>query len=134
MVTDELTWLLGKFQERRWSFAYYPNRENVEALAAIFEYRSQGIADVAIMSSNTYAYGYRGILTASADPFAPNFVLWTYSDEPIHVFRASLALPAPGMPGAPSVPRAVPDHLTKTAERFVRNRAVRPPQQGEVSS
>lgn len=128
VVTDELTLLLRMMTERRWTFSYYPNRENVEALAAVFEYRSQGIADVAIMTRPKYAYGCRGILTASPDPFAPNFVSWTYSDDPVYVFRATLALPAPGMPGAPVGHRSVPHHLTDVAERFVRNRTVRPPQ------
>lgn len=123
--------LLEMMRARKWTFVYYPNRENVEALAAFFEYRSQGIVDVSIITSETYAYGYRGILTASPDPFEPNFILWNYSDNPVHVCRAMLALPAPGLEGSPTVPRGVPDHLTQAAERFRRNRTVRPPQRPE---
>ncbi len=73
------------------------------------------VTDVAIMTRPGYAYGYRGILTASPDPFEPNFVSWTYSDQPVHVFRTSLALPAPGLQEAPLGHRSVPAHLTEAA-------------------
>lgn len=131
VVTDEFTILLRMMAERCWTFAYYPDRVNIERLAAVFEHRAQRVADVAIMTRPGYAYGYRGILTASPDPFAPNFVSWTYSDQPVHVFRASLALPAPGLQGAPLGHRSVPTHLTEAAEPFVRNRGIRPPQSTE---
>lgn len=119
---------LEVMRHQRWTFAYHPNRENVQALAALHEFRSHGTVDVAIITSPTYAVAYRGVLTASSDPFAPDFILWAYSDSPVHVLRAALAMPAPGLQGAPTVPRPVPEHLARTAACFVRTRSVRPPQ------
>lgn len=113
---------------QRWAFAYHPTREQVEALASFRTFPRLGLVDVVIVLGEHYAYGYRGVLTASPDLFAPDFILRAYSDTPVHVLRAALALPLPSTHGAPQVPRSVPDHLRQAAHRFTTRRAVRPPQ------
>lgn len=123
--TDVQPWL-QEMRAQRWTFAYHPDPTHVDALAA-YRQVAPDITDVVIISNAGYAYGYRAVLTASSDPFAPDFVQWTYSAEPVWVLRAALAMPAPGKTGAPGGYRAVPQHLTATARRFVEQRVIRKP-------
>lgn len=111
-----------------WDFAYYPNREWVEALAVFRDFADTGISDVIIIKSKLYAYGYRGVCEQSTDRFAPNFILWENSDIPFLVLRAAQALLWPGEPGAFEIKRIVPARLTVIAEPFTRERVQRPHQ------
>lgn len=123
--TDVEPWL-QTMRTQRWTFAYHPDTRRVDALAA-YRQVGPGITDVVILSNAGYAYGYRAVLTSSVDPFAPDFVQWTYSAEPVWVLRAALAMPAPGGTGAPGGYRPIPEHLTVAARRFVERRVIRRP-------
>jgi hypothetical protein len=91
---------LGVLRSAKWTFFYMPNRENPNAVAAIYRWRDA--VDVFGLFRDGTGLAYRSPMPADGDPFRPLFVSWAFAGEdPVWAIRGVLALPEPGTSGEP---------------------------------
>lgn len=122
---------LAELVRRRWTFHYVPDRSAPEAIAAVLKWDGAGLADVIVILHESYAWGYRVLLsTVDADPFAPEFLVYSCEDTPARTIREVLTIPPPGDPNASTAIDAATPEEQKIAAKFLGRRVVRPPQGG----
>jgi hypothetical protein len=83
----------------KWTFFYMPNRENLNAVAAIYRWRNA--VDVFGLFRDGMGLAYRSPMPADGDQFRPLFVSWAFAGDPVWAIRGVLALPEPGASGEP---------------------------------
>lgn len=57
-----------------------------------------GVADVAILTTDETAVGYRAPILPGESPFDAQYAAWHLADTPVHVLRAALCLDPPDVP------------------------------------
>ncbi|MGV9364472.1 hypothetical protein [Amycolatopsis sp. NPDC003731] len=114
--------LLAKLRERRWTLHVFgpPDAPDLYASSVYWG----GYTDVLLIRSEKSATAYRVPMLPGVDFLAPREVVWQYHSAPTWTVRAVLALPAPGLHGAPSKPER-PNVLCKVPQELRQRRTTR---------
>jgi hypothetical protein len=123
---------LDELRRRRWTFTYFPRRDQPMMVTAIFWHRVPVVDVVALFRADDTALAYRAPVPADQeDPFAAPHVTWVFAGEPVWAVRGVLALPAPGARGEPFYLQPAPPLCRAVADLATRARVVRPPSNGQ---
>ncbi|PSL56575.1 hypothetical protein B0I31_103328 [Saccharothrix carnea] len=116
---------LAELVRRRWVFHFVPNRTSPEAIAAVFRWRCASLADVIVLLYEGYAWGYRVVLPSpEADPFTPEWLVYSCEDTPVRTIREVLTIPPPGDPEMPTTSAAATEAERVLAAKFGGRRQV----------
>lgn len=107
---DDLLEQLGKVGFLWWHFPAAADRP--EVLAGVYQYphaeTTDGTCDVVVLHHDELAHAYRAPAGPLDEVFRPAQVWWWYGGPPDQTIRALLALPQPGVPGAPGTLMPLP--------------------------